>query len=126
MSQSVAELNAQTDSALAARAADAAKVPAPKPVTPKRPSGKKPVTPKPAPKPAPVVKATRKPMTPKERAAKPVTATIAAYVEWLDRNRILGSKPMTGPEKRAAGIAITLYGSYQTSPERKLARDGKA
>jgi hypothetical protein len=32
---------------------------------------------------------------------------------------------MTEPQKRAAGISITLYGAYQISPERKAARDGK-
>ena len=90
---------------------------------------KAPAKPKPAPKaaakrdgnntPAPTV---RKAMTPKERAAKPVTATIAAYVEWLDKNHILGPKPMTAEQKRVAGISITLYGAYQTSPERRAAR----
>ncbi len=118
MSESVAALNARTDSALTDRAAEAAKVAVtPKPAAKRAPA--KAATPKPAPKPA-----TRRALTPKERAARPVTATIAAYVEWLDKNRILGSKPMTAAEKRAAGIAITLYGAYQTSPERRRARLG--
>lgn len=72
---------------------------------------------KPAPKPEPKV---RKALTPKERAAKPVTATIAGYVEWLDRE-VFGGK-MTKAQKEAAGISITLYGAYQSSPDRKAAR----
>lgn len=62
----------------------------------------------------------RRSLTPQERAAKPVTATIAAYIYWLDEHIFEGK--MTEPQKKAAGIAITLYGAFQASPERKKAR----
>jgi hypothetical protein len=113
-SQSVAELNAATENSIANRTAEVAK-PAPKAA----PKPKAKAAPKPAPK--PVAKANpRKALTPKERAAKPVTATIAAYVEWLDKT-VYGGK-MTAPQKAAAGVSITLYGNFQSSPERRAAR----
>lgn len=113
MSQTITELNKQTDDALKARATEAAK-PAPKTRAPRKPTAPKaPVK--------PVVKpAGRKALTPKERAARPVTATIAAYVEWLDKT-VYGGK-MTAQQKSVAGISITLYGNYQISPERRAAR----
>jgi hypothetical protein len=106
------ELNAQTDAALAARTAEVAKPKAAKPAAKAAPKAAKP-----APKATPTP---RKALTPRERAAKPVTATIASYVEWLDKT-VFGGK-MTVAQKSAAGISITLYGAYQTSPERKAAR----
>lgn len=123
MSESAAALNARTDASLTSRAAESAKV-TPASVASKRATAKKVV--KPAAK-RPVVKAAnaRKALTPKERAARPVTATIAAYVEWLDKNRILSPKPLTAEQKRVAGISITLYGAYQISPERRTARVGR-
>lgn len=117
MSESIADLNARTDAALTGRASEAVKVATPpKPKRVRAPKPKPPVVVKPA--------TTRRPLTPKERAARPVTATIAAYVEWLDKNRILSPKPLTAEQKRVAGISITLYGAYQVSPERRKARLG--
>lgn len=110
------ELNAATDASLAARTA-----PAPAPAKPKAPRKPRAAAPKPkAPAPKPVVTTGRKSRTPKERAALPVTATIASYVEWLNRE-IYGGK-MTARDKTVAGVSITLYGNYQSSPERRAAR----
>jgi hypothetical protein len=133
----VAELNDATDASLKARAAGAATptatTPARKPNRTSRATanatGKgagKGTTPakagKPAAKAAPAAKTStpRKALTPAERAAKPVTANIAAYVEWLNRTVFDGK--MTAAMIRAAGVSITLYGAYQGSPERKALR----
>lgn len=62
-------------------------------------------------------------LSPKERAERPVTATIASYVDWLNREVFEGK--MTVPQKMAAGVAITLYGRYQISDERRKIRDGR-
>jgi hypothetical protein len=126
MSESASALNAAADAARTDRAAEAAATPTVTPTPKRAPAKRGPKTPKtPTPKTptVPVKVATaRKALSPKERAAKPVTATIAAYVVWLEKT--LGRK-LSGPEKSIAGISITLYGNYQNSPERKLARDGK-
>jgi hypothetical protein len=118
MSTSITEINEATEASIAGRTAAIAA--APKPKTAAKPKA----APKPAPKAeTPKPKATptpRKALTPRERAAKPVTATIAAYVTWLDKT-VYGSK-MTTAQKSAAGISITLYGAFQSSPERKAAR----
>jgi hypothetical protein len=119
MTATATELNAKTDASLAARTAEATK---PKPASRATKAAAKNGT-KPAPKPAPkpVAKANpRKALTPRERAAKPVTATIAAYVEWLNKTAFGGK--MTAAQKSAAGISITCYGNYQSSPERRAAR----
>jgi hypothetical protein len=141
--QSISQINAATDAKLAERAATHEPTPASvakAAVTAKRratsaraagkpsakaagkPVGKPTAASKTAPPAAPARKA-RKAATPAERAAKPVTATIASYVLWLDRT-VFGGK-MTEPQKKAAGISITLYGAYQISPERKAVRDGR-
>lgn len=59
-------------------------------------------------------------LTPQERAKRPFTPTIIEYVEWLNREIFAGK--LSRPQKEAAGIAITLYGHYQASPERRAAR----
>jgi hypothetical protein len=74
------------------------------------PNGKPPA--KPAP-PKPKVAATTDPLT------KPFTKTIEAYLIWLEKQ--------TGPfakldPHRLAGLAISMYGKYQISDERKAAR----
>jgi hypothetical protein len=114
----ITEINNATSASLASRAAEIAAAPksAPKPAR------------KPARKPAPAVvvppKSTRRALTPKERAARPVTATIAEYVKWLEKE--LGAATFAKLTKRElAGISITLYGAYQVSPERKAVRDGR-
>ena len=112
--QTAAELNAATDASLSARRAPAAKPTVRKPAA-RKPAAK--TAPKTAPKAAPKV---RKAMTPRERAAKPVTATIASYVEWLNATVFDGK--LSAAQKSAAGVSITLYGAYQSSPERKAAR----
>lgn len=111
---SIAELNAETDAALKDKAAAAA---APEKTAPKPRAARKPKAPV-APVPAPATG--RKALTPKERAARPVTATIAAYVEWLNKT-VYGGR-MTKEQKALAGVSITLYGNYQVSPERRAAR----
>jgi hypothetical protein len=58
--------------------------------------------------------------TPRERAALPVTDTIAHYVAWLNRE-VYGGK-MTREQKEAAGVSATLYRWFQQSPERRAAR----
>jgi hypothetical protein len=121
-SQTVEEINAATTKSLAARTAEVAKAPRTK-ATPKATpkAAPKAAAPAPKPEPKPVAKANpRKALTPKERAAKPVTATVASYVEWLNRE-IFGGK-MTKAQIEAAGVSITLYGNFQSSPERKAAR----
>lgn len=62
-------------------------------------------------------------LSPRERAARPVTSTVADYVAWL--NRVVFDGRMSGPQIKAAGISITLYGQYQISDERRRVRDGK-
>ena len=51
--------------------------------------------------------------TPRERAALPVTDTIAHYVAWLNRE-VYGGK-MTREQKEAAGVSATLYRWFQQS-----------
>jgi hypothetical protein len=71
---------------------------------------------------APAAKGTKpapKAQIPADRLNKPFTSTIQDYVAWL--NSQLGDLSALEPE-RLAGISITLYGSYQSSPERKAAR----
>lgn len=109
--QTAAELNAATAKSVAARTAAIAAAPA----KPAKPVSK--ATPAKAAAPA---KGTKKALTPRERAARPVTATIASYVEWLNKTVFDGK--MTDKDKKVAGISITLYGNYQVSPERKAAR----
>jgi hypothetical protein len=133
MSMTVTEINAATDASLTARTAETAKAApktraaktAPAKATVTKPVAAKPAITKAAAKPVATAKATpapRKAATPRERAAKPVTATIAGYVEWLEKE--LGRK-FTAEQRQLAGISITLYGSYQTSPERRAARSAK-
>lgn len=113
MSTTIAAANAATDASLKARVTDAAAAPAPvKPAPARRPRKATP--------PPPPVTSGRKAKTPKERAALPVTATIASYVEWLNKT-VYGGK-MTKDQKAIAGVSITLYGAYQISPERRAAR----
>ena len=50
---------------------------------------------------------------------KPFTATIESYLDWLQER--MGVK-FNAPQRELAGRAITLYGSFQVSPERKAAR----
>jgi len=45
-------------------------------------------------------------MTPRERAALPITGTIDHYVAWLNRE-VYGGK-MTREQKEAAGVSATL------------------
>ncbi len=123
--QTAAELNAATDASLSARRAPAAKPTVRKPAA-RKPAAK--TAPKTAPKAATPARTVapkaapkvRKAMTPRERAAKPVTATIASYVEWLNATVFDGK--LSAAQKSAAGVSITLYGAYQSSPERKAAR----
>lgn len=110
-SVSTTVLNERTDASVAARtAAIAASAPrtAPKPKTAK----------KAAPAPAPAATG-RVGLTPKERASRPATANIVAYVDFLEKT--LGRK-FSGPERRAAEVSITLYGAYQKSDARRTAR----
>lgn len=112
----ISELNDKTDAALADRTGALARVasgkatngtPAsPAPKRPARPARKAPPAPAPAPAPA-----TKKGLSPKERAARPVTATVAAYAEWLNAE-IYGGK-LTAKELAIAGVSLTLYGGYQ-------------
>jgi len=51
--------------------------------------------------------------------SKPFTSNVQDYVAWLESQ--LGDLSALEPE-RLAGISITLYRSYQSSPERKAAR----
>jgi hypothetical protein len=132
-------LNRAADESRTARASAAARTPAPAPVVKaaaKAPKGRKAVTP--ARTPAPPVKAPtgRKALTPAERAARPVTTTIAAYVAYLGATIPAGTElpGVTGPgrkfgklsarERALVGLSITLYGSYQISPDRRKARLG--
>jgi hypothetical protein len=112
----ITEINNATSASLASRAAEIAAAPK---------SAPKSAPKKPAPRPAVVgYRATRRALTPKERAARPVTATIAEYVKWLEKE--LGAATFAKLTKRElAGISITLYGAYQVSPERKAVRDGR-
>jgi hypothetical protein len=92
-SQTVEEINAQTEASLDSRTAETNK-----------PATKR--TPKPKPAPKAEVKPepkTCKAMTPSERAAKPVTPTIAAYVAWLNKN-VFGGKMVTYPISVPANI----------------------
>jgi hypothetical protein len=109
-STTVSAENAKTDASVAARTAaiNAAPKAAPKVTKPAR-----------TPAPAPVV-VPAKGMTAKERAARPVTSTIRDYVVWLNKE-VFGGK-MTKAQIEAAGISITLYGKYQSSPQRRAAR----
>lgn len=134
MSESASALNAAADASRAARVASsvregaAAVARAPRPAAPRpgaKTAAKVPAPAKPPAKPAakPAAKPVptgRKALTPKERASRPVTATIAAYVGWLNKE-VYGGK-LTKREQEIAGYAITLYGSYQVSPERRRAR----
>jgi hypothetical protein len=112
MSETVADLNAATEASVAARTAAIASAPSKAKTAKRTPKVKTPVV---APK-----SSGRAALTPSERAKRPVTSTIASYVEWLDRTVYAGK--MTAAQKSAAGISITLYGNYQSSPERKAAR----
>jgi len=115
--QTISELNDATDASLASRTETK---PVPVKRAPRKASPKAAAKPKAPAKAAVPVKSARKARTPSERAALPVTATIASYVEWLNRE-VYGGK-MTGPQKSLAGVSITLYGAYQISPERRAAR----
>lgn len=139
-SESAASLNAAADASRAARnvpeATPTKPAPATKPAT--KPAARKPATKpaparsgarKPAPAPAPVGRAA---LSPRERASRPPTATIAAYVDFLAANVFTG-KPGTLPsgtpfgklsprEREIAALSITLYGAYQSSPARRAAR----
>ena len=53
-------------------------------------------------------------MTPRERAALPVTGTIGRYVAWLNRE-VYGGK-MTREQKEAAGVSATLYRWFRNAP----------
>ena len=117
--QTAAEINAKTDASLASRNAQSANPPKPASKAAAKPAAAKPAPAKVAPKATP---APRKALTPRERAAKPVTQTIQDYVAWLERE--LGQK-FTEKDRKLAGVAITLYGAYQTSPERRAARAAK-
>lgn len=126
----LADANAATDASLAARATDAANVPTPTPTPPTaakraakiarapRPAAKTPTAAKTPKRPAtPVVPTsgsvgTRRALSPAERAKRPVTANVAAYLAYLESATVLGRK-LSGPERFAAGISITLYGGYQ-------------
>jgi hypothetical protein len=126
------ELNAANDAARTVRAGEAARTAPVKAATPAR------KRPAPRPKvPAPVATPTgRKALTAPERAARPVTATIAAYVDYLARTIPAGTPlpgvsgsgakfgKLTARERALLGLSITLYGAYQTSPERRKARLG--
>ena len=62
--------------------------------------------------------------TPKRASAsdpmqKPFTNTINSYLDWLEGKY---GHAFTPAERELAGRAITLYGSFQVSPERKAAR----
>ncbi len=62
--------------------------------------------------------------TPKRAVAsdpmqKPFTNTINSYLDWLEGKY---GHAFTPAERELAGRAITLYGSFQASPERKAAR----
>lgn len=50
---------------------------------------------------------------------KPFTNTINSYLDWLGGKY---GRAFTPAERELAGRAITLYGSFQASPERKAAR----
>jgi hypothetical protein len=95
--KTVDEINAATDASLASHTAPA--VETAKPKTANRTA--KAAAPEPA-KAEPAAKTPRKALTPKERAAKPVTANIEAYVSWLDKTVFDGK--MSAAQKSAAGI----------------------
>jgi hypothetical protein len=72
----------------------------------------------------PVQDRTKTGPTPKRGVAsdpmtKPFTATIESYLDWLQAR--MGVK-FNAPQRELAGRAITLYGTFQVSPERKAAR----
>lgn len=117
MTETIASLNAATDASLAARTKTE---PATKPATARKPRATGSKKTAAAPAPLPIKANGRRARTPQERAKLPVTSTIAAYVEWLDKN-VYGGK-MTAQQKSVAGVSITLYGAYQISPERRAAR----
>jgi hypothetical protein len=142
-SESASDLNAATDRSRSERAAGIRTETAPK--TAPKTARKAPKTaaktaPKVAPKVAPAPAPTgRKALSPAERAARPATATIEAYADYLSREvfsgKVASDLPgVTGPnrkfgklsarERAIAKIAITLYGSYQISAERRKARLG--
>jgi hypothetical protein len=129
-------LNRASDAARTARASDAVKASAPSaPVKAAKRASKAraPKTPAPVKAPAPTG---RKALTTAERAARPVTTTIAAYVDYLVRaippttdlpgvsgaGRKFGK--LSARDRALLGLAITNYGAYQISPERRKARLG--
>lgn len=72
--------------------------------------------------PAPAANGTKpapKHQIPVDRLDKPFTSNVQDYVAWLKSQ--LGDLSALEPE-RLADISITLYRSYQSSPERKAAR----
>jgi hypothetical protein len=71
-----------------------------------------------APAPASITPAPRT-QIPAGRLSQPFTSNVQEYVAWLKSQ--LGDLSALEPE-RIAGISITLYRSYQSSPERKAAR----
>lgn len=138
---SIAQLNSETDEALAARPnADATATPA---VTPPAPPAK---TARPARKasvPAAAAKKIRKPSAPKapvysadeidarSRAVKAPAPAVAGYVAYLAR--VVGDGTLTFPdgepvgtfsprELRLLALSIKGYGAFQSSPERRAAR----
>lgn len=146
-SVSAAELNAQADASRTGRAAEAAKETAPvtaktatakvaaarKPTAAKpkaakptvaKPTAAKPATPaKRTPVPTSGATGTRRALTPAERAERPLTATITEYVKWLRSSKGIGEAKFAKLSRSdLAGYAITLYGPYQVSDDRKADR----
>ncbi len=109
---SASALNDAAAASVASRTAAIAAAPKTAPKTAPR-------TRRPAPAPAPAPSG-RRALTPKERWARPATATVVSYVSWLEKN-VVGRK-FSGPERKAAEMSLTLYGAYQGSPERRAAR----
>jgi hypothetical protein len=53
------------------------------------------------------------------------TTTITSYLEWFRATLASGGVDFNKiPRDRLAGLAITMYGRYQVSPERRAARNG--
>lgn len=61
----------------------------------------------------------------KDPLTAPFTKTIEEYLVWLQKALEAGGQNWSKlPRERLAGLAITMYGRYQVSPERRAARNG--
>ena len=80
-----------------------------------------PSSPVPARQATPKTKAERKT---KDPLTAPFTKTIEEYLEWFEATLTTGGLDFTKiPRKRLAGLAITMYGRFQVSPEHRAKND---